>query len=239
MSGIIQAEAIIAPIADKQLRNHAMIKRIFEEDTFTLSNYVAYLRETYHLVRQTSLYLAAAASNFATDAWFRKWLLNMANEEFGHERLCEHDIDSLGFDSSQILDCLPGRGAWQMISQNHYVAHSDPVFLIGFAMATEGLGAELAGKAAKKLTQVHDIPANATKFLTTHGHEDKEHYRSVQRAFERYAEDERKFEGIIFTWKCTINGYAQLFDDILEDGDDWLEQEGHLATKGNPRRAQL
>lgn len=63
----------------------------------TRFHYLAYLRETYHLVKHTPKYLTIAANRVAENDerlsdYFRKFSL----EETGHELLCIRDIDALG-----------------------------------------------------------------------------------------------------------------------------------------------
>jgi hypothetical protein len=77
----------------------------------TRFHYLAYLRETYHLVKHTPKYLTIAANRVADSDqrladYFRKFSL----EETGHELLCLRDIDALGESADSIIagDVNPG-----------------------------------------------------------------------------------------------------------------------------------
>lgn len=70
----------------------------------TRFHYLAYLRETYHLVKHTAKYLTIAANRVAENderlsAYFRKFCL----EETGHELLCIRDIDALRENADMII----------------------------------------------------------------------------------------------------------------------------------------
>src|SRR5262249_48717998 len=59
----------------------------------TRFHYLAYLRETYHLVRHTPKYLTIAADRVAmSDGRLAAYFRNFAFEETGHELLCVRDI---------------------------------------------------------------------------------------------------------------------------------------------------
>ena len=70
----------------------------------TRFHYLAYLRETYHLVKHTPKYLTIAANRVAEkdqrlSDYFRKFSL----EETGHELLCLRDINELGENVDTII----------------------------------------------------------------------------------------------------------------------------------------
>jgi len=84
----------------------------------TRFHYLAYLRETYHLVKHTAKYLTIAANRVAENderlsAYFRKFCL----EETGHELLCIRDIDALGENVDIIISGDPNPGAWGIVTQ--------------------------------------------------------------------------------------------------------------------------
>src|SRR5262249_39613085 len=141
---------------------------------FTRDQYLAYLRETYHLVKHTPSYLRIAAGNLDQDQTdLRDFYLKFAMDEAGHEKLCVHDIKALGEDPEKVLSDKPSAGCWAMITQNYYLANfGNPVALIGDSVATEGLGAGMASPSAKLLEEKYGYPRAATTFLHIHGAED-------------------------------------------------------------------
>lgn len=194
---------------------------------FTRWQYLAYLKETYHLVTATPRFLTLVAGRLTeSDREFRDWLIDFAVEERGHDLLCVKDIKNLGADPRAILAHPPGLGAWSMVAQNFYLAtHGNPYAILGFAVATEGLGAERASTAAKLLETRCGIPHGSTSFLNVHGEADVEHFASAKAAVERYGADPAVYDAIVHVWSMTLEAYARLLDDAIETGRVW-EKEG-------------
>jgi pyrroloquinoline quinone (PQQ) biosynthesis protein C len=193
---------------------------------FTRCHYLAYLRETYHLVKHTANYLTLAANRVAANddrlsAYFRKF----SSEETGHERLCVKDIIALGESPDLILSGDANAGAWGIVTQCYYwAAHGNPRALLGDAFATEELGVASGIEAARLLETHYSIPREATNFLRVHGSEDQEHLQAAARVIEWYAGDREHYADIHYATKMTYRYYGQLFSDVLELGDAWSAQ---------------
>ena len=146
----------------------------------TRFHYLAYLRETYHLVKHTPKYLTIAANRVAESDqrlsdYFRKFSL----EETGHELLCIRDIAALGENVDIIISGESNPGVWGIVTQCYFWAtQGNPVALLGDAFATEELGVARGIEVARLLETNYRIPRQATNFLRVHGSEDKEHLRS-------------------------------------------------------------
>jgi len=70
---------------------------ILASGDLTRFHYLAYLRETYHLIKHTPKYLTIAANRVAgSDERLGNYFKNFSLEETGHELLCIRDIDALG-----------------------------------------------------------------------------------------------------------------------------------------------
>ncbi|MEU6586868.1 iron-containing redox enzyme family protein [Nocardia sp. NPDC046763] len=196
--------------------DHPFIAQILA-GKLTESVYAAYLRETYYLVNQTPYFLSAAASRCA-EGWLQDFFLNLAIEERHHDRLAVQDLSRLGNDTGEYLAGLPGLGAWTMIGQNHWaVTMKDPAALIGFAAATEGLGASLGPKVTAAMVS-YPFAERALNFLKVHSEEDQEHIELVKKAFDRAATTEHRYELMVTTWNYTLRAYGQLFSDALTRG---------------------
>jgi pyrroloquinoline quinone (PQQ) biosynthesis protein C len=189
----------------------------------TRFHYLAYLRETYHLVRHTPKYLTIAAhrvekSDERLSAYFRKFSL----EETGHELLCIRDIGALGENADILISGDPNPGAWGIVTQCYFWAtQGNPVALLGDAFATEELGVARGVEVARLLETNYSIPRQATNFLRVHGSEDKEHLEAAARAIEWYVEDRDHYADIDYATRMTYRNYGQLFMDVLELGDSW------------------
>ena len=193
----------------------------------TRFHYLAYLRETYHLVKHTPKYLTIAADRVAQNderlsAYFRKFSL----EETGHELLCIRDMHALGENVEMILSGDSRPGTWGIVTQCYFWAsQGNPVALLGDAFATEELGFASGIEVARLLETNYGIPRQATNFLRVHGSEDKEHLEAAARAIEWYAEDPGHYADIDYATKMTYRYYGQLFTDVLELGDDWASRD--------------
>ncbi|WP_322770460.1 iron-containing redox enzyme family protein [Frankia sp. Cr1] len=206
-----------APILKGFVLEHPFIERILGGE-LTKSVYAGYLRETYHLVGQTPHFLASAAARTEPE-WLQDWFLDLAVDERHHDRLCVHDIRNLDLDASTYLGGLPGLGTWTMIGQNHYLASmGQEAGILGFAAATEGLGASLGPKVAQALGQ-YPFCQHAVSFLKVHSTEDQDHIARVRKAFDRLAEEPENYTLMVTTWKYTLMAYGQLFTDALGYGE--------------------
>jgi pyrroloquinoline quinone (PQQ) biosynthesis protein C len=189
----------------------------------TRFHYLAYLRETYHLVKHTPKYLTIAAdrveeSDKRLSAYFRKFCL----EETGHELLCIRDIHALGENADIVLSGDPNPGAWGIVTQCYFwAAQGNPVALLGDAFATEELGVTRGVEVARLLETNYGIPRQATNFLRVHGSEDKGHLEAAARAIEWYAGDRDHYADIDYATRMTYQHYGQLFTDVLKLGDVW------------------
>ncbi|HEY1269763.1 MAG TPA: iron-containing redox enzyme family protein [Candidatus Binatia bacterium] len=189
----------------------------------TRSHYLAYLRETYHLVIHTPRYLTIAADRVAeSDPRLAAYFRNFSDEETGHELLCVRDINALGEDPRRILSGAPNPGAWGMITQCYFWAgQGNPVALLGEAFATEELGATNGTDVAKLLVADYGIPRGATNFLRVHGSVDVEHVQAAARAAVWYTGGRAQMADIVQAVKMTYRYYSQLFTDVLQLGDRW------------------
>lgn len=194
----------------------------------TRFHYLAYLRETYHLVKHTPKYLTIAADRVAeNDARLSAYFRKFCREETGHELLCIRDIDALGEDVDRILSGEPNPGAWGIVSQCYFWAsQGNPIALLGDAFATEELGVARGLEVARLLETNYGIPRQATNFLRVHGSEDKDHLEAAARVIEWYAGDRDHYADIHFATRMTYRCYGQLFTDVTELGDSWSEKAG-------------
>src|ERR1041384_939086 len=191
----------------------------------TRFHYLAYLRETYHLVKHTPKYLTIAADQLAeSDERLSAYFRNFSKEETGHDLLCIRDIDALGENATRILSGQPGPGVWGIVTQCYFWATvGKAVALLGDAFATEELGVARGLETAGLLEARYGIPREATTFLRVHGNTDEEHLEAAARVIEWYAEEGDCIAEIVYAAKMTYRYYGQLFTDVLELGDYWNE----------------
>jgi pyrroloquinoline quinone (PQQ) biosynthesis protein C len=200
--------------------SNPMFARLAAGD-LTRLHYLAYLRETYHLVKHTTKYLTIAGDRVAqSDARLSTYFRQFGLEEKGHELLCIKDIEALGENAERILSGDPKPGVWGLVTQCYFWAtEGNPVALLGDAFATEELGVAKGLNSARLLESQYGIPRQATNFLRVHGSEDEEHLEAAARAIEWYVADRDHYADIIFATRMTYRHYGQLFMDVLEAGD--------------------
>lgn len=204
------------------IEGNPLFKSLFSGN-FTKWQYLAYLKETYHLIKHTPKMLNLAAQKVGdSDAWLRDFFLEFEHEERGHDQLCVNDIKAMNEDPERILSIMPSGGSWAMVSQNYYNATiGDPTAIIGYAVATEGLGAEFAREVADLLESQYLFPSHATTFLRVHGHEDIEHVELAKSAIEKYGSSPESYRNIVHVWNLTLQYYGQLFQDSISLGNKW------------------
>ena len=186
--------------------------------TFSRSAYLAYLRETFHLIRHTTSTFSRAVSHVPEEhRRFRGWLLDQAVDEHNHDLLCITDIEALGEKPSSFLSAHPRRGAWGLITQGYYLAENNPLALLGFLLTTEGLGAAYASRYADLLTSpLYGYESNQVTFLRAHGGFDVKHFEDVKNFMDDLHPDESLRDAILAVRRFTILYYAQMLRDALD-----------------------
>ena len=206
----------------RYIDNHPIFARLARGD-LTRFHYLAYLRETYHLVKHTPKYLSLAAERtHATDRRLSNYFGEFGREETGHELLCIKDIEALGENAGAIISGDPSPGVWGIVTQCYFWATiGNPVALLGDAFATEELGISRGVEVATLVQTKLGIPRKATNFLRLHGSEDEMHFEAAVQEIARYADEPELHAGIKYSTRMTYRYYGQLFTDVLERGDDW------------------
>lgn len=194
-------------------------------------HYALFLRETFHLVRHTSRALATAAARLDDEhRGLRGWLLEQAHEEHGHELFCLKDLQRLGLDAERIVQRAPGPGVWGMVTQNYFLAtHARPGAILGVAAATEGMGAELAGRMADAVSARLGIPDTATTFLRSHASFDRRHFEEARRAVNEYAAAPEVLDEVIRARRYTFRYYGALYDDVLRSVERFFDDHQRAA----------
>jgi pyrroloquinoline quinone (PQQ) biosynthesis protein C len=220
MSRFDEVVTATQPEYERAIGSNALFKR-FVERTVKMEHYIAYLRETYHLVRHTSRMLSLAGARFTDDRRdLREWFFEQAREENGHDLFCIKDLKNLGFDPVEVLSGRPSEGAWGLVAQNYYMAtYGNPVGILGVASATEGLGASIAGDTAALVEQHLGVPHNATTFLRSHAGFDLKHLDEAKRAINDMIHTEEDLLDVIQGRRMTLRYYGRLFDDVANRGD--------------------
>lgn len=199
------------------LGRHAILPLV-TEGKMTQEHYIAYLRETYHMVRHTSRMLSLAAARCEDERrGLRDWLIEQTSKENGHDLYCMRDLETLGIDVPAVLSAPPLSGAWGLICQNYFMAtYGDPIGILGVASITEGLGASIAGGMEKILTTKYGYEPTTTTFLRSHSGFDVKHLEETEKAINDFVRSEDDRRAVTQGREMTIIYYAQMFTDCLE-----------------------
>jgi pyrroloquinoline quinone (PQQ) biosynthesis protein C len=201
---------------DTHIKSHPFVALV-SNGSMTVGHYIAYLRELYHYVRHTSRMLALAAGRISDDRpGLRRWFLEAAVEENGHEAFCVHDIRNLGEDPSIVLGSPPLPGAWALVAQEYYMAtYGNPVGILGVASVAETLGAKRGGVMADWLVKKYGFDPKTVTFLRAHATLDQQHSDDVQKAVNECVTDIADVEAIVHGRRSMIFYYAQMFSDVI------------------------
>ncbi|MFD6287218.1 TenA family transcriptional regulator [Streptomyces sp. NPDC060205] len=186
----------------------------------TRAHYVAYLRETYHMVRHTSRMLSLAGARLEDDyRKLRDWFFEQVQEENNHDLFCVKDLRQLGEDPEAVLAEPPGPGSWGLVAQNYYMAtYGSPLGILGVASLTEGLGAELGGSMAEILKDTYGLDRNQVTFIHSHAGFDAKHIEDVKEAVNDFLIKDTDLDEVIQGRRMTIHYYSQMFKDVLAAG---------------------
>jgi thiaminase len=180
-------------------------------------HYIAYLRETYHMVRHTSRMLSLAGARLGDDyRGLRDWFFEQVREENNHDLLCVNDLRNLGEDVERVLSVPPKPGSWGLVAQNYYMAtYGSPLGILGVASLTEGLGADLGKVVADTLRQQYGMERNQVTFIKSHGGFDARHIEDVKNAVNDLLVNDSDLDEVVQGRRMTIHYYGQMFRDVL------------------------
>ncbi|MFT3940320.1 iron-containing redox enzyme family protein [Rhodopseudomonas sp.] len=183
----------------------------------TRGEYLAYLRETYHMVRHTPRMLALAAAKCDDDRrCLRDWFIEQATDENNHDQFCIKDIRHMGEDPTDVLGGAPLQGEWALVCQNYFMAtYGNPAGILGVASITEGLGATTAGGTADLLIARYRYSSDCVTFLRSHSDFELHNLEETKRAIDELVTGPQDVEAIIQGRRMTIIYCAQMFSDCL------------------------
>jgi thiaminase len=140
--------------------------------------YCDWLAQTYYYVRHSTRLLAAAAGRFPFDengdALHHRFSTHM-KEEKKHEQLALRDLNVL----QTSIDAFEERPVTRLLYEPQYykIEHQDPVALLGYILALEGMSATRGKWVLEQARRAH--PARSTTFLEVHAHDDEDHLRKA------------------------------------------------------------
>ena len=165
-----------APIIEAALRGEAA-----RED------YLAFLSQAFHHVRFTVPLLMACGARLPDKLeWLRKAIITYLNEEYGHEQWILADIRASGGDPAIATDRPPLPATAAMVSCAwDIVQRGNPVGFFGMVFVLEGTSIAMATRAADALSSRFGLPADAFRYLYSHGSLDEQHVEFLRSLLDR------------------------------------------------------
>src|SRR5690606_27486590 len=154
--------------------------------------YLAFLAQAWHHVRYTVPLLMACGSRLPWRLeWLRKAVIDYLNEEYGHEQWILADIRAAGGDPASATDHPPLPATAAMVSCAwDVVQRGNPVAFFGMVFVLEGTSIAMATRAADALRARLELPADAFRYLYSHGSLDEQHVEFLRALLDRLDDEE-------------------------------------------------
>lgn len=180
--------------------------------TITRDDYLAFLGQAFHHVKQTTPLLMAVGSRLPDDKeWLRAACTEYIEEEIGHHEWILNDIAALGGDREEYRHSLPLPATELMVAYAwDMVTRISPLGFFGMVLVLEGTSIALADRAAETIQRSLDLPANAFSYLRSHGALDQEHVRFYEGLMDRIVDPA---EQRLITHAATM--FYRLYGDIF------------------------
>lgn len=185
----------------------------------TQAEYVAFLAQAYHHVRETvPLLMACGARLPARLEWLRRAVVDYLNEEYGHEQWVLEDIARAGGDPDAVVaqGASPATAAMVACAWDQ-VQRGNPVGFFGMVFVLEGTSVALASRAAVVLADSLALPPAAFTYLSSHGSLDQEHLGFLRSLLDRLDEEEDR-RAVVDAARRFFLLYAGIFRS-LRDGE--------------------
>lgn len=214
----------------EQLLAAPIINRALRGDV-SLDEYVSFLCQAYHHVKQTvPLLMATGARLPESHEWLREAVAEYIEEETGHQEWILDDIRACGFDAEYARSGRPALATELMVAYAwDTVQRVNPLGFFGMVLVLEGTSIALADHAARAIRERLKLPAEAFRYLTSHGALDQEHIRFFAGLMDRIT---NTHEQQVITHAANV--FYQLYGDIFRQltakhGLPALQQSGLAA----------
>ncbi|GHB21872.1 TenA family transcriptional regulator [Salinicola rhizosphaerae] len=209
-----------------------VIQRALSGD-ITKAPYLAFLEQAYHHVKQTvPLMMACGARLPERLEWLRGALVEYIEEEYGHQAWILDDIRALGGDPDATASARPAPATELMVRYvRDVIAHDNPIGFFGMVHVLEGTSTAIATQAAEQIRQGANLPADAFRYLESHGSLDVGHLAFFEEQINRL-EDPADLQAIIDTANMVYRLYGAMFRNLERDAGSQSSHEelGHALV---------
>lgn len=168
-----------------------IIRRALAGDV-SRDEYLAFLGQAYHHVKHTVPLLMACGARLPERlGWLREAVARYIEEEIGHEEWILDDIAAAGGDPDAVRKGRPLPATELMVAYAyHTIDRGNPAGFFGMVHVLEGTSVALAHQAAGAIQQRLQLPADAFRYLTSHGSVDQDHIRFLEDLLNRLDDTE-------------------------------------------------
>jgi len=150
-------------------------------------DYLAFLGQAYQHVKHTVPLLMGCGHRLPDRLeWLREAMGEYISEETGHQRWILDDIRAAGGDAEATRDADPLPATELMVAYAYdMVSRRNPVGFLGMVFVLESTSAQIANRAANMIRSSLGLPAEAFRYLTSHGTLDLEHVAFYRKLVDR------------------------------------------------------
>ena len=178
------------------------------------ADYLAYLAEAYHPVRHTVPLMREARARLGHRPALVEALDAYLAEEEGHEEWILADIDAAGGDSGAVAASAPSPATSAMVNHAYWtVRRANPAGFFGMVFVLEGTSIAMAAQGAEAVRANLGLPAEAFRYLTSHGALDQQHMLFFQQLMSRIDDPEDQ-RAIVQTAKTIFGLFGGVFAAI-------------------------
>ncbi len=191
-----------------------IIRRALAGDV-SRDEYLAFLGQAYHHVKHTVPLLMACGARLPERlGWLREAVARYIEEEIGHENWILDDIAAAGGDPDAVRKGPPLPATELMVAYAyHTIDRGNPAGFFGMVHVLEGTSVALAHQAAGAIQQRLQLPADAFRYLTSHGSVDQDHIRFLEDLLNRLDDTEEQ-AAVIHSAGMFFGLYGDIFRSI-------------------------
>jgi len=194
-----------------------IIQRCLQQQSFSLTEYQAFLTEAYHHVKHTVPLLMAVGSRLTSaQESYREAIAEYIEEELGHQEWVLNDVAATGLNKEDVRHGHPKLATELMVAYAYdTVLRGNPLAFFGMVLVLEGTSVNLATQAADIIQQQLGLPNKAFSYLRSHGSLDIEHmgfFETLMNTIEQPADQ----AAIIHAAQVFYQLYGNIFRSISD-----------------------
>ena len=216
-----------------QLRSTPLVESI-SKGTVHRGQYRAYLSDAYLYTQHSAHIVAHAGIRLATfQPQLSRYMAHRAARRLGHHPAVQADLRDLGLTEEEFSALRPSSPCLRMIALQYFYAKEDnPVGVLGWMFAMQGLGGEIGAGIGAELDRCLNLKGAALRFLNTHAAGDRNDLAKLCRFLEASALDADDGECFVRAVNETLDLFCGMLDVAFAASESSPE---NTATVVKPR----